>query len=344
MRSETSTRTSPNARLQNAGFSMIELMVAMSVFLVIGGVAMSLFRQNTWLYTDQQNTVGLNVSLRNSLTQIQNDTVNAGNGYFQATSTGWPFGITATNVNPGYDTLNIVTANSAPAQLTAGTCVNTSNTPTLTLVTPATMTATAFAAQFKAADQVLLLNGAGNQFTTVKLTQPGTVVGTNVSLAYSMTNADGTNLPANDQLGLTTAPFDPTVDEDKLGVQYCQNTGDWVVDLNKITYTVDGANRLTRQFGTNPVDYIADQIIGFKVGVSQFTSTAGGTSGRYFYDNTYKPRAIRSVRVSMIGRTPPGWAGSNFVNTFDGGNYKIEALSLVINPRNLSMNDCGTCN
>jgi prepilin-type N-terminal cleavage/methylation domain-containing protein len=332
------------ARMGSRGFSLVELMIAMSVFLVIGGVAMSLFRQNTMVYTDQTNTVALNVTLRNALTQIQNDTVNAGNGYFQATSTGWPFGITATNVNPGYDIMNIVMANSAPAQLTAGACVNTSTTGTVTLAPPAPLTAAAFAPQFKGGDQVLMLNGAGNQFTTVMLTGPGAVVGANVSINFNKTNADGTNVAANDPLGLTTTAYNAATDEDKLGVQYCQNTGDWVVDLVKTTYTVDGANRMTRQFGTNLPDYIADQIIGFKVGVSQFTSTAGGTSGRYYYDNSYKPRAIRSVRVSMIGRTAPGWAGSNFTNTFDGGNYKIEALSLVINPRNLSMNDCGTCN
>jgi prepilin-type N-terminal cleavage/methylation domain-containing protein len=344
MRSQQTMRMSCKQETKARGFSMIEMMIAMSVFMIIGGVAMSLFRQNTRLFTDQTNTVALNVTLRNALTQIQNDAVNAGNGYFQATSTGWPFGITAVNVNPGYDTLNIVMANSAPAQLLAGPCLDTSAKTTMTVVTPAGLTAATFAAQFAAGDQVLLLNGAGNQFTTVKLTAPGTVAGTNVSLSFNSTNADGTNSALNDPLGLTLTPFNAATDEDTLGVQYCQTSGDWVVDLQKTTYTVDGTNRLTRKFANNPVDYIADQIIGFKVGVSQFASTAGGTSGRYFYDNSYKARGIRSIRVSMIGRTPPGWSGSNFVNTFDGGNYKIEALSLVINPRNLSMNDCGTCN
>jgi prepilin-type N-terminal cleavage/methylation domain-containing protein len=213
------TRTG-QARTGSKGFSLVELMIAMSVFLVIGGVAMSLFRQNTMVYTDQTNTVALNVTLRNALTQIQNDTVNAGNGYFQATSTGWPFGITATNVNPGYDIMNIVMANSAPAQLTAGACVNTSTTGTVTLAPPAPLTAAAFAPQFKGGDQVLMLNGAGNQFTTVMLTGPGAVVGANVSINFNKTNADGTNVAANDPLGLTTTAYNAATDEDKLGVQY----------------------------------------------------------------------------------------------------------------------------
>jgi hypothetical protein len=105
---------------------------------------------------------------------------------------------------------------------------------------------------------------------------------------------------------------------------------------------VDGNNQLTRTFGTNNPDVIADQIIGFKVGASVFTSAGGGASGAYRYDGpaAYKARAVRSIRVSVIGRTPPTqFTASSFRNTFDGGRYKIEALSLVVNPRNLSMND-----
>lgn len=67
---------------KQTGFSLLELMIAMTVFLIIGGTAMTLFRQNTNLYTDQQGTTALNVTLRNSLAQIQNDVVNAANGYY----------------------------------------------------------------------------------------------------------------------------------------------------------------------------------------------------------------------------------------------------------------------
>jgi len=42
----------------------------------------------------------------------------------------------------------------------------------------------------------------------------------------------------------------------------------------------------------------------------------------------------------LIGRTnPSGNVDEKFRNTFDQGPYKIQALSVVINPRNLSMND-----
>jgi hypothetical protein len=62
------------------------------------------------------------------------------------------------------------------------------------------------------------------------------------------------------------------------------------------------------------------------------------------YDNQFDE--IRSVRISLIGRTPPKlYSNSNvnsttlFTNTFDGQPYKIQALSIIVNPRNLSMND-----
>ena len=71
---------------RSSGFSLLELMIAMAVFVIIGGAAMTLFRQNTNLFTDQQGTTALNINLRNALTQIQNDVVNAANGYNAATS------------------------------------------------------------------------------------------------------------------------------------------------------------------------------------------------------------------------------------------------------------------
>jgi hypothetical protein len=42
----------------------------------------------------------------------------------------------------------------------------------------------------------------------------------------------------------------------------------------------------------------------------------------------------------MIGRTAPNQnGGSNFQNSFDQGNYQIQAISIAVNPRNLSMRD-----
>jgi prepilin-type N-terminal cleavage/methylation domain-containing protein len=326
---------------RSSGFTLIELMIAVAVFLIIAGAALSLFKQHASLFGDQQNQVGLNISLRNALSQIQTDAVNAADGYFNASSTAnWPIGITITNNAGPVDVLNIVTAGTVPAQLdAAGGCTNTNASTTLTLAATPGLTA----GNFNTNDEILFINGAGNQMTTAKLTSPGAVVGTKIQLTHTPTNADGTNSVANDPLNLTTTLFDPA-DGDQLGIQYCPTNGDWVVKLNSITYTVNAANQLVR----NNADVIADQIIGFKVGAATYQGAIGGSAPTYSYNAAAAPptgynskfNSIRSIRVSLIGRTPPNqYTGNTFQNAFDGGFYKIESLSTVINPRNLSMND-----
>jgi prepilin-type N-terminal cleavage/methylation domain-containing protein len=329
------------------GFTLIEVMIAMAVFLVVGGAALTLFRQHTNLFGDQQRQVGLNISLRNALSQIQIDSVEAGNGFFTGLSTAnTPVGITIVNNNGPIDVLNIIQTGSVPATLdSASGCTNTSTTSTVTLAVTAGLTAS----QFNANDEILFMNGAGNQMTTAILTAAGATVGGKIQLQHVLTNADGTN--SNDPLKLTSTAFDPT-DGDQLGVQYCPTNGDWVVKLSSVQYTVDANNELTRTASGGNPDIIADQIIGFKVGATTYQSTNGGTSTpAYSFNASNKPtdtppgynskfNSIRSIRVSLIGRTPPNQASANgYRNSFDGGPYRIESLSTVINPRNISMND-----
>jgi prepilin-type N-terminal cleavage/methylation domain-containing protein len=94
---------------KSSGFSLIELMIAVSIFVVIGGATMSLFKQHAQMFTSQQNQITLNISLRNALTQLQTDVVNAGSGYYAtAASSSFPVGLTVQNVAGGFDTINIV--------------------------------------------------------------------------------------------------------------------------------------------------------------------------------------------------------------------------------------------
>jgi prepilin-type N-terminal cleavage/methylation domain-containing protein len=329
------------------GFTLIELLVSMAVFLVVGGAALTLFRQHTNLFGDQQRQVGLNISLRNALSQIQIDSVEAGNGFFTGLSTAnTPVGITIVNNAGPIDVLNIVQTGTTPAQLDAASgCINTSATTTVTLAATAGVTAS----QFNTNDEVLFMNGAGNQMTTAVLTAAGATVGGKIQLQHVLTNADGTN--NNDPLKLTATAFDPA-DGDQLGVQFCPTNGDWVVKLSSVQYTVDAANELTRTASGGATDVVADQIIGFKVGASTFQAAGGGTSTpAYSFNATNKTtdnppgynskfNSIRSIRVSLIGRTPPNqFSGTGYKNSFDGGSYRIESLSVIINPRNISMND-----
>jgi prepilin-type N-terminal cleavage/methylation domain-containing protein len=346
-----------NARVRYSGFSLVELMIAMTVFLVIGGTAMTLYKQNANVYGDQSSLVGLNITMRNALSQIQTDAMNAGDGYFTgAPTTSWPVGVTVVNQAGTVDILNIITAGATPSQFDpaggAGGCYDTT-TATLKILPGGALSAAATAAQYSTGDEVLFINGAGNQMNVAVLTAPGAVVGTSVQLTHTATslagNADPLNLVTN---------WDNSDPNEQLGTQFCSGTGDWVIKLTPIKYTVNAANQLTRQVNGGVADIVADQIISFKVGAATYTAAGGGTSNSYYsfnsanaptaspkgYSNKYN--SIRSIRVSIIGRTPTGFVGTSFnkaaplyQNSFDGGNYKIEALSLVINPRNLSMND-----
>jgi hypothetical protein len=58
------------------------------------------------------------------------------------------------------------------------------------------------------------------------------------------------------------------------------------------------------------------------------------------YDSAYMFSLVRSVRVSLIARTKPSTDPSfTFRNPFDGGPYQVQGASVVVDPRNLSMND-----
>jgi len=338
---------------RTAGFSLIELMVAMAIFLIVGGAAVSLVRKHVPIFTAQQNQTGMNIAMRNAVAQMQIDVVNAGTGYYQGVNIpAWPIGITVVNSAPGtgcfnattqtygqtcFDTLNVIAVdqNTPPSnpQDIGANCVST--TSSSLFVTPVGSTTLAqLASDFHSGDQLLIVKSDGSQMTTTVLTSDGAVTGGKVKLAHNPTGADGTNGVSSDPLALTNA-----ADSNKLGTQFC-NT-DWVLKLAPITYRVDASNPANPQLlriegGQSNV--IAEQIIGFKVGASIWNGTSVSD---YSFDSSsysYDWALIRSIRVSMIGRTAPDWS-STFRNSFDGGAYKIESVSVVINPRNLSMND-----
>jgi len=60
------------------GFSLIELMVAMALFLIVAGAAFSLFNQHVQMATRQQNFSSVNIALRNAMSQLELDLSGAG--------------------------------------------------------------------------------------------------------------------------------------------------------------------------------------------------------------------------------------------------------------------------
>ena len=97
-------------------------------------------------------------------------------------------------------------------------------------------------------------------------------------------------------------------------------------------------------------DIIAEQIIGFKAGAATWIPAASTSTLTYsFYAQNATSATppgygsnfelVRSVRVTLIGRTTPNPDPTyTFRNTFDGGAYQVEPATVVINPRNLTMN------
>ncbi len=80
---------------------MIELMVAMAVFLVLSIASLSLFSRHETLLSQETGVSGLNIGLRNALSQLQIDVVNAGNGQILGANVpAWPVGVTIVNTNP----------------------------------------------------------------------------------------------------------------------------------------------------------------------------------------------------------------------------------------------------
>lgn len=355
----TGTRSKALRKLDGSlGFTLIELMVATVVFLIIGGAAFTLFHRHARLFGDQQNQVALNVSMRNALSLLQIDTVNAGTGYYAgANISSWPIGVTIINnkaaagscydaatssYTPGcFDQLNIIAtdANTPPSHPDDGgsNCISTTS-GVLFATPPAGTSAAQLAGDFSAGDQILVVKGDGSQMTTTILTSGGRVAGGRVQLQHNPTAADGSNSGAADPLGLTTNP------SNKLGATFCPT--DWILKISPVVYSVDTTDptdpKLTRaQGGVSSV--VADQIIGFKVGASIWNAATATSNDIYNFDaSTYAfdYSSIRSIRISLIGRTAPlNSAESNYQNSFDGGHYRIEAISTVINPRNLSMKD-----
>jgi Tfp pilus assembly protein PilW len=361
-----------------AGFTLIEFMAAMGIFMVVGGAAFLLFRQDVPLFNQQQNLAGLNIAVQNAVTQIQQDVVNAGTGFYTGTSLpSWPVGVTIVNTTSSsgspcqgsnytynatcFDTLAIITTDpNTPAEHlgASGGCVATTAT-SVVLYTP-TLTAgqvTTLATDYKSGDELMLVKSDGSQATTVKLSAAGSVSGGAVKLSINSTNSDGSNSSTNDPLGITTVSAANVSRDDGFsiyGTSFCNS--DWILRLQPITYSVDTTNiaggstsnpKLIRtQGGTSSV--VEEQVIGFRVGACLWNGiTTDTTNPKYNYNaSTFgaSPGSdftlIRSVRVSLIARTPLGATGLyNYQNGFDGGPYEILGAAIVVNPRNLSMAD-----
>jgi prepilin-type N-terminal cleavage/methylation domain-containing protein len=302
------------------GFTILELMIATSVFLVIAAAALGLFSSAQPLMNRQQNFAGLNIAMRNTVSQMQLDVVNAGTGYYPGTNIpDWPIGVTIVNSNPAsacntpatysysascFDQLNIITTdvNTPPTHpdnggftFNSADCIVSTTSP-IYAFPPAGTTAATLAADYQNGDQLLLVDTSNSKITTIKLNAAPTTFtangSTGVRLAFNVTNADGTNTAANDPLSVTTClvgttPCPVASLNPKLNTGFCST--DWILRLAPITYRVDTTvasdPKLVRtESGTTST--LAEQIIGFKIGAVAWNMTDDTTPYSYLATNT----------------------------------------------------------
>jgi prepilin-type N-terminal cleavage/methylation domain-containing protein len=370
-----------SSRLQaQSGFSLIEVLISMGIFLTICGAAFTLFNKEQTTYLRQQGQVGINISLRNATAQLQMDLSNAGTAYFQgANIPAWPVGVTIVNnvvasgttcynavsftyTSKCFDALNII-AGADPSAYPpinstdvtggggSGNCTDTSTGTAYGQAAPG-LTLIQTAAGYLTGDSILFLTSNGKKMTSVVLTGNPVVAGSAVVFAFNGTRLDGTNTLAHDPLDITACDNLTCPTPNNFGNQFCG--GDWILKLAPITYQVDSSNstnpKLTRT-SNGVTSIVMEQVIGFKVGATTWNNATDTVSTQYNYDaSTYSNNVagdqawnftlVRSLRMSLIGRTTPNVNPQYlFRNPFDNGPYQVEGMSIVVNPRNLSMND-----
>ena len=350
-------------RAGQEGFSLLELAVAMAVFMVVSIASFTLFSRHETLLSQETGIAGLNIGLRNALAQLQMDVVNAGSGVIQGPNVpAWPVGVTIINSNPTtaqcnpaatnpatyaaacFDQLNIVMVDAAtpPIQPTnacsptasefntsAGTALSASVPSIINPGTGSNWTAAQVAAKYSSGDELLFVQGSWPySYTTALLTANGTTSGGNVSLSFSATLSGGSNSagspPANDPISMTVNA--PAAELTSL---FCSS--DYVLRMLPIKYVVSVANasdpQLTRtQAGTTNV--LMDQVIGFKVGAAWRNSNISKSTVSTNYET-----------VTYISGTafPSDGSWNNQTIEINDGYYTVASVSAATNPPTLTL-------
>jgi len=360
-----------------AGFTLVELMVAMAVFLIVGGAAVALARGHMLLFNTAQNQTVLNITLRNAVAQLQMEVVNAGTGYAGAGAVAFsPIGATITKATDAtckttavylagcFDKLTLISADSsvpplAPSLDQPGTAAVYTTVSTTIYLTfpgdPAGATAaqyTTWAANLTAGTELMLVQGGtdaannptGQPFISIIVLSANAAVNGNsiklTTLAANGPNGPFTcaNAPSSDLLGIYDDAECPRF-TNRFNPQL-----DYVVKLvagatYKVDATIPANPKLVRRDSSGIQDTIAEQIIGFTVGA--WSSTKTGGAGYTLNPNDYSSdwASIRSLQIHLVARAAPNSDNpSSFRNAYDQGAYQVQGMSVVINPRNMNTN------
>jgi len=264
------------------GYSLLELVVAMAIFMVVSAAALMLFSRQQTNANSQQGLVGLNIGIRNATAQLQLDLANAGSGTYPSgyNIPTWPVGVTIANNVPAagtscynsttnayttncFDQLNILipanTSSYPPINATDNTggigTTNCSYTNAGVAYGQAAsgQTLSATAGNYKSGDTLLFLNSTGTNITTIVLTQAPSVYNSKaVMFTFNSTYSDGSNTLANDPLDITacggnTCPtsLNPPTPPAPVILTYLGDQycgSDWIIKLAPITYQVNSSN------------------------------------------------------------------------------------------------------
>ncbi len=365
-------------RKPTAGFSLVELMVAMALFLTVGGAAISLVRTHMPLFNTAQNQTVLNIALRNAVAQLQMEVVNAGTGYAGATPTAFsPMGVTitpatsatcratATYVAACFDQFTLISLDSnlpllAPSDATLVGSADTSKS-TLFLTNPSGGTPaqyTAWAALLPTGTELMFVQGgtdvpAGQALISiVVVAAPGAVsLGNAIQITTTSTTqtiacADGTFAPG--KASGTPNPADILQDPLHLydAAECGRFTGTFNPQLDYVVKLVAGATYSVD--ATNPANPKLVRTVGGTQDVIA-EQIIGFTVGAWSSDiSTYTTNpndyakdwaSVRSLQIQLVARaTPNSDTVSAFKNAYDQGSYQVQGVSVVINPRNLNTN------
>lgn len=340
MRANTNTGTT-SGQHGASGFTLLEFLVAMVMFLVIGAATFSMFAKNAPLFTQQQNTAALNIALQNAVSQMELDLVNAGTGYYPSTGVipSWPIGVTITNQNPAtacnvaatftytsscFDSLFILQINpgtqpyhptDAAGDTTASTCGLTT-APPMYIQPNAGQTATQLAASLSSGEQLLLITSGSTQIgsslpssngSSTQYYMPGvnTIILTSAP-TVSAANSVELQFNASSSNGTNSSANDPTgitsVSTPNVATRFC--TGDWVMLVHPTEYFVDAT--------TNPNNpTLMRQVLGSTANAiaDQIIGFKVGAATSNSTDTTSTP-TYSFVATNSTSATPAGYANN----------------------------------
>jgi type II secretory pathway pseudopilin PulG len=314
-----------------SGFSLVELIVAMGLFLVVGGAAISLLRSHMPLFNTAQNQTVLNITLRNAVAQMQMEVVNAGTGFGGAGAVAFsPMGATigkaanancnatATYVAGCFDSLSLISVDPSvpplapsidvagvnPVDTTASTTIFLTNPGNPAGATPVQYAA--WAASLKNGTELMLVQGGtdvannptGQPFISiVVLNADAAVVGNSLQLTTAGKNG---TLPGGGASPCPNSPYADTLriyDPGECGrfTNIFRPGLDYVVKLaTGTTYSVDASNPANPKLVRTDVNGNVDIIA---------EQIIGFTVGAWSSQRCLKPHATPCAAVPTPGYT-----------------------------------------